>query len=187
MHGHRLITTAALLFVLALIAQCASKPAPPPPPELTPIVSVEELMENIVEPTADVIFDSVVTTVTASGTVEVKPTTEEDWLKVQRAALLLAETTNLLKMQRQIAPPAAAPAGVGPELSPAQMQAKVDGDRAQWGTYADALRDVAIRGIAVAKAKNVEGVFQLGSELDTACENCHLEYWYPGDKKKVQK
>ena len=26
---------------------------------------------------------------------------------------------------------------------------------------------------------------QAGSELDRVCENCHLEYWYPGDKKAV--
>jgi formate-dependent nitrite reductase cytochrome c552 subunit len=24
-----------------------------------------------------------------------------------------------------------------------------------------------------------------GSRLDKACETCHLEYWYPGDKKYV--
>ena len=35
------------------------------------------------------------------------------------------------------------------------------------------------------KAKNVDALFQAGSDIDRACENCHLEYWYPGDKKAV--
>ncbi len=182
MKPHRLVAGGVLLFGIALIEQCASQPAPPP--ELTPIVSVKELMENIVDPAADVIFDSVVTEVSAKGIVETRPTTEEDWIKVQRAALLLAEASNLLKMPRQIAPAddtSAQPA----ELTPPQILAKVDADRAQWGKYADGLRDVAVKGLAVAKAKDVDGVFELGSALDTACENCHLEYWYPGDKKAV--
>ena len=179
----RLIAAAVLVFVIALVEQCSSKPAPVP---LTPIVSVKELMENIVEPTADVIFDSVVTTTNASGVVEIKPTTEEDWVKVQRAAMLLAEATNLLKMPRHVAP-AGDEDTPGGELSPAQIQAKVDADRAAFATYADGLRDVAIKGLAVAKAKDVDGLYQVGSDLDKACENCHLEYWYPADKKSVQK
>ena len=182
MKNHRLITAAVLLFVVAFVGQCTSRTAPPQP-ALTPIVSIEELMENIVEPAADVIFDSVVTSVTAQGVVETKPTTEEDWLKVQRAALLLAEATNLLKMPRRIAADDnAAQPGAGPELTPPQILAKIDADRVQFSKYADGLRDVAIKGIAVAKAKDVEGVYQLGSDLDRACENCHLEYWYPGDR-----
>ena len=51
----------------------------------------------------------------------------------------------------------------------------------------DTIMDVAIKGLAVAKAKDVDGLYQVGSDLDKACENCHLEYWYPDDKKNVQK
>jgi len=175
---------AALVFIGSLFfEQCSSKPAPAES-ALTPIVSVKELMENIIDPSADVLFDSVVTTVTAAGTVETRPTTEEDWLKVQRAALLLAEATNLLKMPRQVAPAGDQTPEGGPDLTPAQMQAKVDGDRAQFNKYADGLREVAVKSLSVAKAKDVNGLFEVGSGLDKACENCHLEYWYPGDKKK---
>jgi hypothetical protein len=179
----RLIAAAIFVFVIALGEQCSSKPAPVP---LTPVVSVRELMENIVEPTADVIFDSVVTTSSASGVVETKPTSEDDWVKVQRAAMLLAEATNLLKMPRQIAP-AGDEETPGGELSPPQIQAKVDADRAAFATFVDGLRDVAIKGLAVAKAKDVDGLYQVGSDLDKACENCHLEYWYPADKSNVLK
>jgi len=182
--GHRLIVAGVLVFVIAVLEQCASRPAPQP--ELTPVVSVKELMENLVDPNADFIFDSVVTDVSANGIVETRPTTEEDWARVERAAILLAEATNLLKMPRQIAP-AGDTSAQAAELTPPQIQAKVDADRATWGKYANGLRDVAVKGIAVAKAKDVNGVFELGADLDQACENCHLEYWYPGDKKPALK
>ena len=29
-------------------------------------------------------------------------------------------------------------------------------------------------------------LFQAGEDLDMACEGCHLEYWYPGDRKAVE-
>jgi hypothetical protein len=179
--GGRLIAGVSLLFAGAIVfQQCSAKPVP----ALTPVVSVRELMENIIDPTADVIFDAVVIDSTTAGVVETRPTTEEDWLELQRAAVLLAEATNLLKMPRQVAPPGDQETPGG-ELSPAQIQAKVDGDRAQFDKYADDLRGVALRGLSAAKAKNVDGIFQLGTDLDKACENCHLEYWYPGDKKDI--
>ena len=182
MNIRRHLGVALLACAVALMARCAAKPAPPPALALTPIVSVKELMETIVDPNADVIFDSVVTDVSAKGIVDTKPTSEEDWIKVERALVTLAEVTNLIKMPRQIAPAGETNAPPA-ELTPQQILAKVDGDRAEWARYADALRDVAVKGIAVAKAKDVNGVFELGGAIDQACENCHLEYWYPGDKK----
>ena len=59
--------------------------------ELTPLVSVKELMENIIDPQADFIFDAVAVDIGEHGVVETKPTSEDDWLKVQRATVLLAE------------------------------------------------------------------------------------------------
>jgi hypothetical protein len=121
--------------------------------------------------------------------VETKPLTDEDWLKVERAAWLLAESVNLLKMPRPMAPPTASTGphkGAEPELSPDQIQAKVDHDRARWNTYADGLRDSALRSVKVAQARDFEALFEAGSEIDKACEACHLEYWYPGDRKRVE-
>jgi len=37
----------------------------------------------------------------------------------------------------------------------------------------------------IVKKKDADALFQAGSELDQVCENCHLEYWYPGDRKAV--
>ena len=61
-------------------------------------------MEHIVDPIADWIFDAAVIDVSEKGTVETKPLTDEDWLKVERGALILAESANLLKMPRTMVP-----------------------------------------------------------------------------------
>ena len=71
----------------------------------------------------------------------------------------------------------------GPELSPAQIEAKVRRSRALWNKYANALQDTAVHALRLIEKKDAKGLFDYGGEIDMACENCHLEYWYPDDKK----
>ncbi len=194
------IPAAGLLFAAALVLeQCTSAPATSARPEsaapvsgseLTPVLSVKELMEHVIDPTADWIFDAAVIDVSAAGTSETRPITDEDWLEVERGALLLAETANLLKIPRPMVPPgtegaAPAPGEPAPELHPSEIQARIDEDRARWNEHADDLRLVAVRSLKVVRARDFEGLFEVGSEIDEACESCHLEYWYPGDKPAV--
>jgi cytochrome c556 len=155
---------------------------------LTAYVSIKELMQNMIDPIADNIFDAVGTDVTAKGIVDTKPVTDDDWAKVRQGAVTLAEGTNLLKMRRPVAPPGDTNKSIGPnapELSPEQIQAKIDQDRALWNRHVNQLRDDALKVLAIVKAKDVDALFQAGSDIDRACETCHLEYWYPGDKKAV--
>jgi hypothetical protein len=186
----RVVTAAGLLVLSALASHCTSprKPATPAPVDLKPFVSIKELMENIIDPIADNIFDAVGTDISAKGIVETKPTTDEDWAKVRIGAVTLAEGTNLLKIPRAVAPPGDTNRSEGPnapELSPDQIQAKINQDRALWNKHVDELRDIALEALATAKTKNADALFEVGGKLDKACENCHLEYWYPGDKKAV--
>lgn len=198
---HVVVAIAWAVFSGVLMTHCSSsspapapaaapaKPSPPPlETALSPTLTMKELMEHIIDPTADWVFDAAVVDVTAKGVVETKPLSDEDWLKVERGGLLLAESTNLLKMPRRMAPPSPENKpnkGAEPELSPEQIQAKIDQDRALWNKYADGLRDAALRTVKVARARDAEALFNVGSEIDKACESCHLEYWYPGDRKAV--
>ena len=154
------------------------------------MVSVKELMENIIDPQADFVFDAVAVDVTEKGTTEIRPTSDDDWLKVQRGAMTLLEASNLLKMPRRIAPPddRSPTGGPGaPELSPTEIQAKVDKDRASWNTHADRLREEAVKVLEIVKARDADRLFAAGTDLDRACENCHLDYWYPGDRAAVER
>src|ERR1700751_3285343 len=98
------VAASALLVATFLTATC-SKPAPDPKPapaktaligEITPIVSVKELMENMIDPLSDNIFDAVWWDNTAKGIEEHKPVTDEDWEKVKTGAVGIVEGIELL-------------------------------------------------------------------------------------------
>jgi hypothetical protein len=197
----RLIAWAGLVFVAALASQqCSSKPAatstaaspaaPSLDSSLAPTLSVKELMEHIIDPTSDWIFDAAVIDISRKGITETKPLSDDDWLKVERGGYVLAEATNLLKIPRRMVPAdeEGKPHQPGePELPPEQIQAKIEKDRALWYKHADGLKAAALEAVQVAKARDLDGLFKVGDKVDKACEACHLEYWYPGDREAVLK
>lgn len=197
----RLMAWAGLVFVAALASQqCTSKPAattaaaspaaPSLDSSLAPTLSVKELMEHIIDPTSDWIFDAAVIDISHKGISETKPLSDDDWLRVERGGYLLAESSNLLKIPRRMVPPEeeGKPHQPGePELPPEQIQAKIEKDRALWYKHADGLKAAALEAVHVAKARDFDGLFKAGDKVDKACEACHLEYWYPGDREAVLK
>ena len=189
--GARLATCAGIVFLSALISGCSSpKPtsAPPRTPELwgtlKPVVSVKELMRDMLDPIADNIFDSVSIVVTKKGTVETAPHTEEDWEKIRIGAVTLAEGVYLLKVPRPFAPAGDLNNSTGPdavELSPAQITAKVEADPVEWNARIEALRNVGLEVLDIVKRKDAKELWDACENLDIACESCHRSYWYPGE------
>ena len=194
-----MIVLAGALFLAAAVWSQCSKAAPSPSPSLTstpllgdmtPVVSMKELMANMIDPLADNIFDAVWWASGRNGIEEHRPRTDADWEKVRVGAVTLAEGIYLLKVPRPFAPPGDVNNSVGPnppELSPAQIRAKLEKDPVLWNAKIEALRNVALETLEAVKKKDVNALFEAGSDLDDACEQCHLEYWYPGDKALRQK
>ena len=170
---------------------CNAKPAPTPAeatPAFTPVLSVKELMQHIVDPQADYAFDAVIVDVGPKGVVETTPTTDEDWTRIERGMWVLAEASNLLKMPRKMAPDGEGNTkSGGPELTPAQIETKVKENPALWNSHADQLRAEALKIVEIVKARDTKRLLDAGSALDRACEACHLDFWYPGDRAAVQK
>ena len=188
------MTTGARAVVVALAvgaAACSAKPAATTaeaPSALTPVLSVKELMQHIVDPQADYAFDAVIVDVGPKGVVETTPTTDEDWTRIERGMWVLAESSNLLKMPRRMAPDGEGNTEVGgPELTPAQIEAKVKENPALWNSHADQLRAEALKIVEIVKARDTQKLLDAGSALDRACEACHLDFWYPGDREAVRK
>jgi hypothetical protein len=185
-----LLPFAATIFVAVCatsLAQCRKAPAPETASSDYELVgTVHDIMEGIVDPSSDVLFDAVATDITAAGVNEKRPHTDEEWAHVENNALMLAEAGNLLKMPgRKAASPGDQTKSEGPdapELTPEEIQAKIDGDRAKWVKYATNLQEQAKKTYDAAKRKDAEAVFALGEDIDMACEECHLEYWYPNDQ-----
>jgi cytochrome c556 len=199
---------AGLLIALSVMFACSpSKSSPPasgtpaaatppslPAPQLwgdvKPVVSVKELMRDMLDPAADNIFDAVKIVYTTSGTVETSPKTEQDWEKIRIGAVTLAEGVYLLKIPRPFAPPGDENNSKGPdatELSPAQITAKLEADPVLWNAKIEALRNVGLEVLEIVKQKKVDELWDAGHNLDQACESCHLQYWYPGDTALLQR
>ena len=147
-------------------------------------------MRDMLDPASDFIFDSVKVVMSQHGTVETVPKTAQDWDKIRFGAVTLAEGVYLLKIPRPFAPPGDENNSAGPdatELSPAQIKAKLDADPVLWNAKIEALRNVGLEVIEIVKQKNVKELWEAGDNLDQACESCHLQYWYPGDKALLEK
>jgi cytochrome c556 len=192
----RNLRTIALCSLIAAGCSSPKSTAPPPaasvPPKadmtMTPVVSVKELMRYTIDPLADNIFDAVTWDISKTGVKHVEPRNDEDWEKVKIGAVTLAETIYLLKVRRDMTPAGDVNNSTGPnppELSPTQIKAKIDKDPVLWDAKIEALRNVAKEVMAVAEKKDVNALFEASEDLDRACEACHLEYWYPGDRAAV--
>ncbi len=154
------------------------------------VVSVKELMRDMIDPLSDNIFNAVSTVTTAAGTVETEPRTDAEWDKVRIGAVTMAEGSYLLKVPRPFAPPGDENNSKGPdapELSPAQIKAKLDADQVLWNAKIEALRNVGLEVLEIVKQKDVKALFDAAGDLDEACETCHLEFWYPGQKELMPK
>jgi hypothetical protein len=190
----------AALLTSVVVAQqpTTAKPAAPttPAPAAAPraqsaatyrmVNSIQDIMEGIIAPSADVLFDAVATDITAQGVNEKRPKTDDDWEKVEAAAIALVEGPNMIKMPgRRVSRPGEKTKSEGPdapELSADEIQAKINADRAKFIRYANELQNQAIKALDIVRKKDAEGLFNIGEDIDEACEGCHLEYWYPNDK-----
>ena len=163
-------------------AATTSTPSSP----IAPVGTVKQIMKGIVDPSSAAIWDAVSTESGPKGDIEKAPKTDEEWAKLEGEALMLAEVANLLKMPgRQVAKPEEADSKSkpdAPELTPVQIEEKINKDRAAWDKRADALQQTAIKAIAAAKAHDKDAVLNVGEEIDNACESCHKVYWYPDEK-----
>jgi hypothetical protein len=193
MAGKRIIPSViTALLAVALLAACAPKPvaeatAPAAAPSpLKPVASVIDLMGGLIDPAADFLWESVATVSTNKGIEEHQPRTDAEWTEVRHKALTVIEGANLLMMEgRRIAHPGqklSEPGGQG-DFTPEQSQAAVDSDHATFVAYAEALRGAAELMLAAVEKRDIDGIFMHGGELDEACEQCHVKFWYPNAPK----
>jgi cytochrome c556 len=194
----RVLAVCSTLFCLSVFTTACSsaKPAPAAPPvlqlwgDLKPVVSVKELMRDMLDPASDNVFDAVGIVSTRKGVVETQPKTDADWEKIRIGAVTLAEGAYLLKIPRPFAPPGDENNSTGPdpeELSPAQIKAKLEADPVLWNAKIEALRNVGLEVLEIVKRKDVNELWDASDNLDHACESCHVAYWYPGEAALLKK
>jgi len=186
----RIALAASGCLLAVTIAACSAPPPPAPPKKETPFrktATIKDIMDSMVDPSADYLWESVATIVTKKGIEERRPRTDDDWKMVRRSAITLIEATNLLIMDgRAVAKPGEKSENPGIELSPEAIRMVMDNDPDTLIKLAGALHDAGMKALAAIDAKNVDALSDAGEAIDTACENCHLKYWYPPDAEKVE-
>jgi hypothetical protein len=121
-------------------------------PPFTASVATGVLMESFIEPSADVIWLSVGTIVSAAGEEHIRPQTEEEWTKVKNAAVAVSEAGNLLMMEGRAR------------------------DADEWMRLSKAMVDTGAEAIKAAEAKDPDAVFEAGAQIYAVCSNCHAKY-----------
>lgn len=146
--------------VLLAVALCSCQSETPPaattqaPTHATfqEVADVKQLMNWIMEPSSDVIWDSVGTVITEAGEEEMRPETDEEWTAIRDAAAVVAESGNLL-------------------LTPGRLR-----DQGDWVKHSHELTKAAQVAIAAAEAKDVDSLFTAGGDIYLACTACHEQY-----------
>ena len=138
----------------ALLTGCGEppKPAAPAAPPLQPVLSMKQLMEWVIDPAADAVWEPVKTIITEQGTKEIAPQTDEQWEAVRHGAATLHESAHLLTLEGRAR------------------------DRGEWTQAARGLMEAADEALKAVEAKNPQAVFDAGGRIYNACSACHRRY-----------
>lgn len=180
----------ATLLVATSLSACdkPASPEPTPPASASPFkltAGVQDIMAGMIDPAADFIWESVSSTVTAEGTEERQPRTDQEWNEVRRQAIILTESANLLLIEgRHVASEGGKleDHGTPGNLTLEQVEQAITTDRATFVAFGQALHDAGAVLVKAADNKDVQGIMTGGETLDSVCESCHLKFWYPGQK-----
>jgi hypothetical protein len=149
--------TAFVLFLCAFVIGC-SEPSNPQgggaadtPFEIT--LDMHDLMEWVLDPAADAIWESAGSVTTADGTVDLAPTDDEGWERLRHAGAVVAESANLL-------------------MIPGRAR-----DDDEWIAMSRALIEIGHRASRAAQARDADAMFEIGGDLYEACLACHQRYW----------
>jgi hypothetical protein len=171
--------------VPAAVTVPTAPPAPTvalPPPPVQVMASIQELMDAVIDPSADALWDSVSITTTPKGTIFHQPKSEEEWREARRHAIALIEGTNLLVMDGRTLVAPGSPVldqGTSGVLSAEAGQKLFEAQYATFVQFARALRESGTQMLTAIDKKDPTGMMNAGAAMDGICESCHLTFWYP--------
>lgn len=141
--SHKIFAATTAVLVLA---GCNQGPA-------APEKTVQQLMAQDVQPTAEIFWNSVQFISDETGDHDIKPETDADWAKTRAAATRLGELGALLK-----------------------TPGYTEGRGEDWNTFANSLIEVSKLAEQAADAKDPDKVFEVGGTMYNVCSACHQVY-----------
>jgi hypothetical protein len=121
-------------------------------PVTPPVASVKQIMNAIVMPNANVIYNAVGTIMTGAKVEEIAPKNDKEWAAVGDSAAAIVESGNMLL--------------VGDRLV----------DKREWLSYTQRFIAAGKAALAAANEKKPDGVFAAGGDLNETCDACHEKY-----------
>jgi hypothetical protein len=147
------------------------------------LLTIKDLMESIIDPSADTLWGAVGTVVDNEGIHEMFPKTQEEWQEPRRAAVRIIEGSNLLIIPgREAAPPGAKSEAPGAELEPPQITVLIKEKRKSFDAFARALQGLGVEALGAIDAKDTSLLLEIGARMENVCEGCHQTFWYPPEK-----
>ena len=117
-----------------------------------PMLTVKEVMKHVVNPAAEKFWKGSGSVTTEAGVEERAPTTDAAWEELITAAAVVLEGGVILKVPGQ-GPP-------DPE----------------WQRFSQQLAAAGALGMAAARAKDEDKIFEAGGDVYNACFACHAKY-----------
>lgn len=152
-------------------------------PELT----VKDIMDSMVDPSGDFLFESVQDIADASGWHRKEPKTDAQWAELAKHWTVLKGAHRLLIQEgRKAGRDEDKPDHPEVENPPAEVQKLMDAERPDWIVRAQRLDAAADLGLKATAAKDVTALSAALLNLDKVCESCHLHYFYPNDQRAHQ-
>jgi hypothetical protein len=167
------------LFLAAVVLSSGCHTKTQPSANFKPVASLQELMQDVVDPSADGVWNAVETIVTRDGETVQQPRSETEWLQVRRSAVVLLESANLLVIPGRRVGLRPFPAEATGALDSAQIQELINAQRPVFDAFAAALRESAVAALAAIDARDPTRLVGAGGGIDQVCEGCHLKFWYP--------
>ena len=187
-----------LTAALAALSACSQEPpkpavssAPAPAAEtpFRPTATIQEIMDSMVDPSADYVWGSIGFVATKKGVEDKTPHTDKEWATVRHNAMTVVEATNLLVMDgRKVAVTGRSldEEEKGGIEDPAEIQKAIDANRAAFIRLAHGLHDAGMEMLKAIDAKDLQAMDAAGEKLDAACEACHRTFWYPNAVEPIQ-
>jgi hypothetical protein len=150
-------------------------------------LTIKTIMDSMVDPSGDYLFESVVDIADEHGITHKAPSTPQQWATVQQhLQILLTGESLIIAPGRRVGNPGDRSKDPKVELEPAQVQALIDSQHDEFVVRAGRLRDAATRGLAAVDARDPKALLVAITAIDKACESCHLHFFYPNDKRAHQ-
>jgi hypothetical protein len=148
--------------------------------------TIRELMRSMIDPSANVLWNSVASSSQIGRSEQRSPKTPDEWHRLRRHANTLHRASTLLLVPgRRVAKPGEKSDNPAIELDPLQIEQMIRADMSMWNTLARDLQHSATRTIDAIDNRDIDELQLSGNALNAACEHCHQKYWYPDRLKQT--